>query len=149
MTNDVLDPMDPLRDLKVGDFIHSGLPPNIISSVEKLTNEFATADLEQKLRIVRGVRYTFSFVFFSYAGRTAVESVRQKDRELLKRGLLALAIENCTFDARDSLPVIARIYHSARKLLRMDADEFLEEVKAHPALRSVQRLPSSFAALRT
>jgi len=128
MTDDVLDTMDALRNLKVGDFMDCELPPDVIASIEKLTDAFARGRMEEKLQIVSGVNYTFSFAFFCYAGRAAVESVRNKRPDLLRRGLWALAIENCTFDARDSLLVIVRIYHSARKLTQIYADEFLEEV---------------------
>jgi hypothetical protein len=127
MADEISDALASLGVLKVGDFVHSELPSDVIASIEKLVDAFSTADAEQKHRIVRGVHYTFSFVFFSYAGRAAVESVRQKRPDLLRRGLLALGIENCTFDARDSLRTLVKIYNSTRKFPQVDAAKLFED----------------------
>jgi len=118
-----------LRSLRVGDFVRSReLPPHIIASIDTLVDAFVAGDSDEKLRINREVEYTFSFAFFLYAGRAAVESVRRNRPELLRRGLGALAIENLIFDARDSLREVAKLYNSAQKFPQLDPDEVFRSV---------------------
>jgi hypothetical protein len=81
--------------------------------VEHLAETFAVADPDQRKRIYSSVKPKFSYVFFMYCGRMAVEAVKRKDPQLLRLGTISLAIENLTFDARDSMIHLAIINHSA------------------------------------
>lgn len=114
---------EPLRGLKVGDFVHRRqLPPDAVASVDTLVDLFASGGPDVRRQLNCEVDYRISFVFFMYAGQLAEQSVRDQNQALLTRGLIALAVENDTFDWRDSLSVLAQLYHSAQKLL-LDADE--------------------------
>jgi hypothetical protein len=119
----------PLRSLKVAKFVHErSLPPLTISSIDALVDIFVASDWDGRHQINQEVNPSFSFAFFIYAQRTAVDSVRLNSPDLLNRGLLALAIENLAFDYRDSLCVVAQIYHSAQRFPQISADELFQEV---------------------
>ena len=57
----------------------------------------------------------------------ANESVRQKSKELLTKGIYANVIENVSLGSRDNLTCITLLYHSAL-LLELDADEEFKKV---------------------
>lgn len=129
MIRNVEEIFEPLRSLKVGDFVNRrSLPEVVIAAIDSLVDVFVTSDLDTRCQITHQVDWTFSFAFFLYAGRTAVESVRQNEPELLRRGLVALAIENLAFDYRDSLSPLSMIYCSARKFPQVRADELFQDV---------------------
>ena len=129
MTEDLGSAWELLRSLKVLDFMHSRkLPPDAIASIDSVIDAFLVGDAEEKKQINREVDKAFSFAFFMYALMAAVDSVRQNQPVLLRRGLLAVAVENLAFDWRDSLPQVAKLYHSARKFPQIDADGLFRNV---------------------
>jgi hypothetical protein len=118
-----------LRSLKVLDFMRNReLPSAVIASIDTVIDAFEAGDRHERNRIICAVDKRFSFVFFMYAGMSAVESVRRNQPELVRRGLIALAIENLTYDWRDSIPQLAKLYHSAQKFSQIDAEELLGDV---------------------
>ena len=104
------------------------LPPDVIESVDRLIDAFVGAGPKEREQIVERVRDPFRFVFESYAYYCAAqESIRRNDPGLVKRGLIALAIQNASPDWRDTLPFLAALYRSACKL-NMDAPALFREV---------------------
>lgn len=109
-------------------FIRRKLPPDVIESVERLIGAFSSADPKGREEIVNRVKEPFRFVFESYAFYSAAqESIRLNEPSLVKRGLIALAIQNATPDWRDSLPFLAVLYRSASKL-NLDAPRLFHEI---------------------
>jgi len=136
MTDNVKALFEPLRSLRVGDFVHvRRLPQQAVASIDALVDMFAAGNSETKRAISREVNSDFSFAFFGYTYAAAVESVRGNRPELLRRGLVALAIENGAFDFRDSLRSLAEIYHSARKFPQISADELFQEIASSASPR--------------
>jgi hypothetical protein len=127
LTDKVSAAFEHIQVLKVGDCRGRPLPHDAIAAIETLADIFASEPAERS-RIAGSVRPEFSFVFFTFAADAAVESVRQKNADLLARGLLALAIENLKFDARDTLRFLAQIYNSAQ-LLGVDASQLFAEIR--------------------
>jgi hypothetical protein len=118
-----------LRKLKVGDFVHKrSLPDDAIAAVDKLVDIFGDSDEETRHQIAKKVDFSVSFVFFTYAGMLAVKSVRDQKPSLLRRGLIALAVENDTFDWRDTFFPLVKIYHSARKFPQINPDKLFLSV---------------------
>jgi hypothetical protein len=107
-----------IRRLRLPDFIipYRELPSDATAAIECLMDVFADADQAERERIVQKVEVSFAFVFPRYAHIAAVESVRRNNPGLLKRGLIALTIENAKVDWRDTLPYLAFVYNSALKL---------------------------------
>jgi len=62
-----------------------------------------------------------------FAKAMAVESIREYSEGKILSGLLALAIENCKFDSRDSTIVLSLVFHSAQKL-SIDTTALFERV---------------------
>ena len=62
-----------------------------------------------------------------FAGSMAVSSINANSPDLVIKGLVAIVIENGETDYRDSLCIVAQLYHSAMKL-GMNAVEVFAEV---------------------
>lgn len=120
-------------------FIRRRLPTEVIESIEQLTKAFASAKPKEREEIVKRVQAPFRFVFESYAFYSAAqEAIRRNDPALVKRGLIALAIQNASPDWRDTLPFLAVLYRSACKL-GLDTRALFHEVAeiACPAFRGL------------
>jgi hypothetical protein len=115
------------RNLREGAFIRRKLPPDVIESIERLADAFACSDTKEREEMVGQVEASFRFIFEGYAFHAAQEAIRRNDPGLVKRGLIALAIENTSRDWRDIIPRLALLYRSACKL-NMDASELFYEV---------------------
>jgi len=66
--------------------------------------------------IESGGVWEFQAMLMSFAANAAVLAVRRNAPELIAVGLCALAIEGGRGDIRDSIMVLAKLYHSAIKL---------------------------------
>lgn len=119
-------------------FIRRKLPPEVIESIERLADAFACSDPKEREEMVGQVETSFRFIFEGYAFHAAQEAIRRNDHGLVKRGLIALAIENTSRDWRDISPRLALLYRSACKL-NMDASELFYEVAqiAFPPFRKL------------
>lgn len=138
MTDAVARAFTSLQGLREEAFIRRKLPPDVIESIERLADAFARSDLKEREEIVGRVEASFRFVFEAYAFHAAQEAIRRNDPGLVKRGLIALAIENTFRDWRDTIPRLALLYRSACKL-NMDATELFYQVAqiARPSFRKL------------
>lgn len=124
------------------DFIDRELPPETNESIERLIDAFVIADPREREEIAARVECGMSFIFDRYARLAAVGSVRRSDPDLLRRGLIALAIENAKPDWRDTLAYLAFIYRSAGKL-NVNASELFHAI-AQIACPPFRRLLEGF-----
>jgi hypothetical protein len=108
--------IESIRGLRKEDFFRGELPTDAIAAVESLTEAFADSDPAGRQKLMQRLERPFIWVFGRYAYYTAVESVRKNDPPLLRRGLVALAIENGGQDWRDTFPLLALMRNSARRL---------------------------------
>jgi len=129
-----------IQHLRVGDFIlpYRELPSAAIAAVENLTGIFDVGTPAERAAIAQRVDRSFAFVFERYAHSGAVESVRRNDPSLIKRGLVALALENAKVDWRDTLPVAALLHNSAVRL-KTDASGLFASIGeiAQPPMRGI------------
>jgi hypothetical protein len=127
-----------IRGLRIGDFFRRELPPDAIAAVESLTEDFADSDPAGRQKLMQRFERPFVWVFARYAYYTTAESVRKNDALLLRRGLVALAIENGGQDWRDTLPLLALMRNSAHRL-RVNVAELFSGVAeiASPPLRGM------------
>jgi len=58
-----------------------------------------------------------------FSGQLAEMAVQYNSEEYLKQSLIALLIENCKFDARDTMVSMSEVFHSAQKI-GMRGNEF-------------------------
>jgi hypothetical protein len=129
-----------IHHLRVGDFIfpYRELPSAAIAAVENLTGIFDVATPAEREAITQRVHRPFAFVFERYAHSCAVESVRRNDPSLIKRGLVAPALENAKVDWLDTLPVAALLHNSAVRL-KTDAGGLFASIGeiAQPPMRGI------------
>jgi hypothetical protein len=60
------------------------------------------------------VTFEISFLFFMFSQEMA--PVQGKSEVFLMRSIIALLIENCTFDSRDSIVALSKVFYSAQEL---------------------------------
>ena len=116
-----------LRDPKTNRRPAFSYSRGIIGLVEQLTTEFLVSDAAARERMSSLVMPEFSYVFFMYSRHAATHSVREKSPELLKRGVISLAIEDLKFDWRDSTIHLAVLNHSALRL-GLEPDVLFESI---------------------
>ena len=103
------------------------LPSDITDKLDQLCHFFANASNEVRRAVTDRVSVQLSFLFFIHAENMAFRAVREKSEDRLLIGLKALAIEDCTFDWRDSTVRMALLYHSA-KLIGVDPDDAFRRI---------------------
>ena len=104
-----------LRSLKGKQYtVHkNGLPPNARENLHYLCELFEESSKAVREEISSRVGIDNSYLFLIFSEVMAVGAVREMDKGRIIRGLEALAIENCTFDCRDSTVRLALLNHSA------------------------------------
>ncbi len=140
---DVVDrAFESIQNVRWEEFFRRELPTDAVESIECLIDAFASSGPKEREKMTQRVDRSFACVFPAFAKRAAVESVRRNDPALLKRGLIALAIENAKVDLRDTLPYLAFVYHSACKLNVSALELFRDTAKI--ACPQFRRLLESF-----
>jgi hypothetical protein len=91
-----------------------------------LTQSFATATDQQQAEARAALAYDSRCALMGYAWEMAEEAVSQSSAEMVRRGLLALAIEDGIGDARDNIIRLAPLFRSAQKL-DLDAEKLFAE----------------------
>jgi hypothetical protein len=91
------------------------VPEQITSFLNDNYDVYYTATPEecQKIREAIGINREFEDFLLSYAQDTANSIHRADDVIMLKRGLVALSVENCGRDDRDTWTTLADLYVSA------------------------------------
>ena len=135
-----------LRSVRWEDYFLRVPPAETVEAIDRLIDAYISSDPAGREEMAQQVDRSFAFVFPDYAQRAAEGAVRRNDPELLKRGLIALAIENTKTDWRDTLPDLAFIYHSAGKLNVSALDLFRNT--ATIACPPFQRLLEGFLSRR-
>jgi hypothetical protein len=102
---------------------YSGPLEEVRSSVVKI---FGMADEKGRRSITSRLSVNARNGFLEYAAAMAVLAVRTQAQPLVEQGLIALAIEGGSQDWRDSIVVLAKLYHSAVKL-GMDTQKVFEK----------------------
>lgn len=97
----------------------------LIEQVERMIQEYESTSLSRSA-ILQSVNLSRSRELLEYAHYAATYAARIGDIELVKRGVLALAIENTTLDYRDTIARLSLLHHSAIKL-GADPDRLFQE----------------------
>ena len=110
----------------------------LIVSIEKLIREYSD-DPASRDRIITSVSKEDAFNFILYADYAATYAVRFGSPELIRQGILSLAIENSTFDYRDTITRLVLLNYSATKL-GLDPDKIFRELKSLVSQRFAKSL---------
>jgi hypothetical protein len=110
--------LEHVQSLKFREFMKATLESREATkdTVKELCDLFSSADSAERAEIISHIQNDFSFLFFWFARAMAEKAVQQSIPEAIWDGLLALVLENFTFDYRDSLHRLVLLYHSATKL---------------------------------
>jgi hypothetical protein len=85
-------------------------------TVKGLCDLFSSADSAERAEIISHIQHDFSNVFFWFARAMAEKAIQQSMPEAIWDGLMALVLENFTFDYRESLTRLVLLHHSTTKL---------------------------------
>lgn len=96
--------------------------------IESIVDRYISSEKQIRQQITDTVRQEeLSGLYHSFMREMAKESVRQKSKKLLTKGIYANVIENCSWDLRDNLRCLTLLYYSAG-LLGLDPNEEFKKV---------------------
>lgn len=138
MRDEVLEELVKLRKFKPFDFMKSRtLTPELMDIITTLCKEYVAGSDEDRAKMRSLVIFEISFLFFMFSGQLAEMAVQYNSEEYLKQSLIALLIENCKFDARDTMVSMSEVFHSAQKI-GMRGNEFFFKHDEHIWHRDVR-----------
>ena len=124
MRDEVLEELVKLRKFKPFDFMKSRtLTPELMDIITTLCKEYVAGSEEDRAKMRSLVTSETSFLFLMFSRQLAEMAVQYNSEEYLKQSLIALLIENCKFDARDTMVSMSEVFHSAQKI-GMRGNEF-------------------------
>lgn len=112
--------------------------PTINQVVGELTQSFANATKQQQTEARAALTRRSRSPLMGYAWEMAEEAVTRNSAELVRQGLIALAIEDGIGDARDNIIRLAPLFRSAQKL-GLDAEKLFAQtadLTTNPYLKS-------------
>jgi len=108
---------DQLRKLKVFDFRGGrAFPEELMRSIAEICDKYVSVTDDERAEIRSFVTFEISFVFFKFSQEMAEKAVQQASETYLMQSLVALVIEDCKFDERDSSVALSKVFHSAERI---------------------------------
>ncbi len=95
-----------------------------LPKIEELCRLYLSVDSDGRTDILARTTVEMAPMFRGVANLYAVDGVRERDPDKIFLGIVALALENLSFDFRDTMIALAVLYHSALKL-NLNPDEIL------------------------
>ena len=86
------------------------------AALSALVDAFAGATAEERTKMIVAVPNAFAGNFMSYAIRMATVGVRERSRQHVLRGILAMAIEDFRSDWRENLMTLAPLNDAAARI---------------------------------
>lgn len=115
------------------------IAPEFLAAASELCDMYVAASNEARADIRSTISLNGSRVMGVLASRLAVEAVRQSSPDLIHKALIALSIEDCQFDSRDSTICLSMVFNSAVKL-GVDVPQVFNEVAAISGARGAKLL---------
>lgn len=97
-------------------YLSQPIPSSLDQQILSLIDKFLQATPSQQAMMKAKFNDSHSFTFIVFSERMAALAVRERSRDLLFNGLVALAFEDAKFDVRENILVMAPLYHSAVKI---------------------------------
>ena len=113
-----------------------------VEAIQPIVRTFSSESLETRQVISASLSRDTSRYLLGYAQQMAQDAVRKTSPELVRLGLIALAMDGGS-DVRDAIIRMALLYHSAAKL-GMETQTVFEEVSALAVAESVTQAMRSF-----
>ncbi len=114
--NDLKNLLDSLIDDEHMDYSSQPIPCELDYVVGNLVSLYKRLSPEERETVRSLISERNSYTLLAFAERMAALGVREKSRERLLDGLLALILENYNADWRDNVTKLAPLYHSAVKI---------------------------------
>ncbi|MEA2679615.1 MAG: hypothetical protein QOK03_1337 [Candidatus Binataceae bacterium] len=106
-----------LSEVRIFDYFKKRSMPEFVEPlVTRLVDSFSACPEPPRLRLLSAVTPELSSILGWYARKSAGRAVRDRSREDLLRGLVALAISGGKGDFRDAMAPLALLYNSALRL---------------------------------
>ena len=122
---------DELRKYKVSDFRGKRdlpLDSDLMYILADICDSYIAGSDVEGTEIRALVSYEISFLFFLFSHKMAEKAVQEQSRKYLIQSLVALLVEDGTFDWRDSTIALSKVFHSAQRI-GLNADEFFQSMK--------------------
>ncbi len=129
--------------LRLVDRMTSNAPQVPEARFRLVIDAFEKAGPEARQRMTDRLSRDSRNALMGYASGLAVLAVRRDSADLIRLGLLALAVEGGREDTRDSIHCLAKLYHSAMKL-GIDVDALFNEVAALTAGKGLSTAMAGF-----
>jgi len=115
-----------LRKLKASDFRGGhALPEESVQLIADICDKYASGTDEERTEIRSLVTFEISFLLFMFSQKMAEQAVQHHSEAYLMQSIVALLVENCTFDSRDSTIALSKVFHSAQKIGMRGKEFFL------------------------
>ncbi len=119
-----------LRKEKVSAYRNSrSLSTDLFDRIAELCNTYVLQSDSGREAIRALVSFEMSFLFFLFSGRTAEMAVRESSEKRIHQSIVALLIENETFDQRDSIVALSMVYDGASRI-GLDSKDFFVKMSA-------------------
>lgn len=97
-------------------YIFRPIPCPFDAEISKFVCMFMQATPDERLQVISNFRPENSGFLFAFSERMAALGVRERSKQKLLEGLVALVIEDYKNDPRDNIICLAPLYHSATKI---------------------------------
>jgi hypothetical protein len=126
------------------DYSSQPLPSELDDAIGRLVAAYRGASSEDRQELRTARRSAAWFPVLVYAERMATLALRERAVNRIEDGLIALAIEDFTFDPRDSIPLLALHHHAAGRI-GADVRTVFESAAQHASPKvaeTLRRFPS-------
>jgi len=107
------------------DYSRRALPDPLDNEITRLLDAYRSASNSEREQLRRVARLAQRLPLLAYAERMATLGLRERAPKCLEDGLLAIAVDDFGFDARDAIPILALQYNAAQRI-GIDPDALFE-----------------------
>jgi hypothetical protein len=117
--------------------------------ISKIINIFVNSPSDGRRELIDALNSDHTFVLLAFAERMAALGVRERSRQRLFEGLIAIVIENFRYDTRENILILSLLNHSCVKIgvdpveLFREAASFADQEAADELNQFVKRPPES------
>jgi hypothetical protein len=97
-------------------YYYRPIPCEFDSELSNLVNVFMKATLSERGRIISAIPAEYAAFLNTFSERTAALGVRERSRQRILEGLIALIMEDYKGDWRENIGCLAPLYDSATKI---------------------------------
>ena len=116
----------------------ANLPENAANLIATICDRYVSGTGHDRATIQSQVTFELSFLFFLFSQKMAENAVQDMSEESLTQSIVALIVEDCAFDSRDSIIALSKVFRSAQ-LIGISAVAFFENMVklSNPPMSSI------------